>query len=211
MRFNDFLSLLPKIRNLSLPGHPAHMQMVPEIRRQMLSPAPGEQTRDAAVLILVFKRGDSARMLLIRRNEYKGVHSSQVALPGGKREASDADFCQTALRETWEEVGIRPESVSVTRELSQIYIAPSRFFVYPFIGVCASEPDFVPDAREVAAVIEVGLSELLSTVVQIESVTTSYHPQLQVPGFRFGDEIVWGATAMMLNEFKELLNKALQT
>lgn len=176
-----------------------------------MAPAPGEKTRDAAVLILVFKRGDSARMLLIRRNEYKGVHSSQVALPGGKREPFDADFSETALRETWEEVGIRPEYVTLTRGLSQIYIAPSRFFVYPFLGVCESEPAFVPDAREVAAVIEVGISELLSTLVQIETVTTTYDPQMQVPGFRFGDEIVWGATAMMLNEFKELLNKALQT
>lgn len=211
VRFNDFQSLLPKIRNLSLPGHAAHLQMVPQVRRQMLAPSPGEQTRDAAVLILIFKRAGSARLLLIRRNAYKGVHSSQVALPGGKREFSDADFSETALRETWEEVGISPEMVHVERELSRIYIAPSRFFVYPFVGVCTSEPNFVPDAREVAAVIEVGLSDLLTAAVQIETVATTYDPQMQAPGFRFGQEVVWGATAMMLNEFKELLNKAMRT
>lgn len=209
MRFNQFLSLLPKIRNLSLSGASAHLQMMSQERRQFRSPKSGEFTRDAAVLLLVFKREGVARLLLIRRNAYKGIHSSQVALPGGKREPSDLDFSQTALRETWEEVGVRADMVSVERELTPIYIAPSQFIVYPFVGVCRNEPVFVPDAREVAATIEVDLADVARAPIHIETVSTSYLPQMQVPGFRFGPDLVWGATAMILNEFKELLNKAM--
>lgn len=165
--------------------------------------------RAAAVLLLLYPRNEKIHFVLILRNSYKGVHSSQMALPGGKKEASDVDFLQTALRETEEEVGVSRNDVEIIRELTDVYIPPSNFLVHPVIGICRKPPIFKPDPREVAGIVEVDLEEFLSdqTLISVQR-ETSYADEIRVPAFKINENIIWGATAMILSEFKEVIKSS---
>lgn len=169
--------------------------------------------RKAGVMALFYPGNDGvARMLFILRNTDSGVHSAQVAFPGGQYEETDADLGQTALRETEEEVGVPSTGIELIRSLSQIYIPPSRFEVSPFIGMVPYTPDFRKQDSEVAALIEVPLGSVLSdSSLVTRSLTTSYAKEITVPAFLLEGHVVWGATAMMLNEVKTLLKKILLT
>ena len=160
----------------------------------------------AAVLMLVYPGEEGAALSLIRRNSYKGVHSSQIAFPGGKIEADDASPLYAALRETEEEIGVDRGTVEVVAPLSPVYIPPSNFCVSPFLGYCHSRPFFIPDPREVSEIIEMPLSVLLDDrTIRIQQMPTSYSESIEVPCFVFDEYEVWGATAMMLSELRDVL------
>ncbi len=211
MRFSDFLDLLPKILKLSLPGEQAHVKMAPPERMALLKSIDISKLnlRNAAVMLLVYPKLDEAHLALILRNTYKGVHSSQIAFPGGKAETFDASFEQTALRETEEEIGVSKEQITVVRQLTNVYIPPSNFMVYPFLGYCAETPTFIRDPAEVAAIIEFPIKLFLDDKIVVnKSIETSYSKSIEVLSYKIDDDYVWGATAMMLSELKELLKTA---
>ncbi len=163
--------------------------------------------REAAVMALFYPDpGGEVRLLLIKRPSYPGVHSDQVAFPGGKRETGDSDLLATALRETREEVGVAPETISYLRPLSPLYIPPSNFTMSPFVGMAHEPPVFRLQPSEVAALIEVPLAEVLDEAsLSSRQLSTSYARQIEVPVFLLDGQVVWGATAMVLNELKTLL------
>jgi 8-oxo-dGTP pyrophosphatase MutT (NUDIX family) len=139
------------------------------------------------------------------------VHSSQVAFPGGKVELEDDHLEMTALRETHEEIGIPPNHIKVMRSFSEVYIPPSNFVVQPFLGYSQSELVFVPQPEEVAGIIEMPLAALLDESILIEHrLSTSYANDIDVPAFKVDNHVVWGATAMMLSELKDVLMLALK-
>jgi 8-oxo-dGTP pyrophosphatase MutT (NUDIX family) len=144
-------------------------------------------------------------LVLTRRPEYPGAHSGQISLPGGRREAGES-LQTTALREANEEIGLIPTSVEVIGELSPLYTPPSNFCIYPFIAFSATRPTFQPDAKEVAELIELPLTLLFSPTIYKEEIW--YFPdygERRVPFFDIFGHQVWGATAMILNEFLTLL------
>jgi len=148
--------------------------------------------------------------LLILRKTYKGVHSNQVGFPGGKVENEDRDLLHTALRETEEEVGVPQKDITIARELTNIYIPPSNFWVQSYIGFTTDTPEFVAQESEVEVLIEVPLEEFLSDeVITKEVLSTSYMDDLEVPAYKLQGHIVWGATAMMLSEVRSLLKKSI--
>lgn len=209
MRFADFAHSIPKIKNLPLPGVQAHYQMAPEERIRELEKAYAgrRSARKAGVLALCYPDAEEqARLLLILRPTYPGVHSGQVAFPGGSMEAGDTDLLATALREAREEVGLPPSQVSLLRALTPLYIPPSNFEVSPYLG-CTDRPQvFRRQPSEVASLIEVPLERLLDAgSLTSRRLTTSYAREIEVPAFLFQGHVVWGATAMMLNELKHLL------
>ncbi len=149
-------------------------------------------------------------LLLILRKTYKGVHSNQIALPGGKAENSDSDLLATALRETHEEVGVRPEHVSIVKSLTEVYIPPSNFEVQPYMGLYENPLPFVLQKSEVASLIEVSLIDFLDDANIFEqNLSTSYAENIDIPAFKLNGYTVWGATAMMLNEIKEILKQVI--
>jgi 8-oxo-dGTP pyrophosphatase MutT (NUDIX family) len=166
--------------------------------------------RKAAVLMLFYPKNLQTHLVLILRNTYNGVHSSQIGFPGGKVEVYDTSSEATALRETHEEIGISPDHISVVKAFSEIYIPPSNFSVLPFLGYSESELTFIPDPREVSGIIELPIVDFLDeNNFTTQILETSYMKEIEIPVFKFGENVVWGATGMMLNELKEVLKKVL--
>lgn len=149
------------------------------------------------------------RLVLILRKTYQGVHSNQIGFPGGRQEISDRDLVHTALRETEEEVGIPQSEIKVLKELTKLYIPPSNFWVHPFMGMLEDTPEMVPQESEVEKILEVELAHFMDNNCFVnQTLSTSYAKNIEVPAFLLNDQIVWGATAMMLSEIKVLLQKA---
>ena len=207
MNFKEFTQKIDFIKNKKLGGLNAQFKMAPKLRLKYNQDIiTANKPRKAAVLALFYpNKTNETCFLLTKRASYKGTHSAQVSFPGGKTENSDSDLQETALRETLEEVGVQPLSVQVIRELTDVYIPPSNFLATPFLGFVTEKPAFILN-YEVEKEIEVLLSDLLDDA-NISSVTldTSYMKKIEVPCFKMNNNIVWGATGMMLSEIKELL------
>ena len=212
MDFQYFLEYVPKIAEVDLPASEAHFKMAPLERIDFLKNLDmvNENPRIAAVMMLLYPKNEKTHLVLILRNSYKGVHSSQIAFPGGKQESKDISFEATALRETYEEIGVPPDKMEVLMPFTQLFIPPSNFIVYPFLGICREEIIFIPNTNEVANIIELPLSDFLSDEIVISTeMATSFGERVTMPAFKIEEHIVWGATAMMLSELKEVLKKAL--
>ncbi|MCB8934426.1 MAG: CoA pyrophosphatase [Anaerolineae bacterium] len=161
--------------------------------------------RLGGILILLYCVDDEFHIVLTQRPDYDGVHAGQVSCPGGRHEPPET-LGETALRETWEEIGIPPADVELLGQLTPLYVMPSDFEVHPFVGryTGAGRPRFVPDPREVAAILEVPLRLLLDPATRAkEEMELRGGLRLHVPFFRVGERRVWGATAMMLSELVE--------
>jgi 8-oxo-dGTP pyrophosphatase MutT (NUDIX family) len=213
MQFSEFSTRIVKVKNLELPGEDFHLKMAPierllELRRKAREVKTAKQ---AAVLCLFYPSSEGrTHLILILRKTYNGVHSAQIGFPGGKLELEDTSLQQTALRETEEEVGVPVTDISVLKQLTEIYIPPSNFFVQPFLGITEKTPRFIMQEDEVEALIEVPLFEFLDDKVKaIQTLSTSYAKKIEVPAFQLQGHTVWGATAMMLNEAREILKQVL--
>ncbi|MCC8359230.1 NUDIX hydrolase [Salinimicrobium sediminilitoris] len=213
MDFQNFLSLSPKLRKITLPGEEAHFKLAPTLRMKELENLDvDKQNPKQAAVLSVFYPGESGetRFVLILRKTYKGVHSNQVGFPGGRVEVDDRDLAHTALRETEEEVGIPQHEVEIMREMSRLYIPPSNFWVHPFMGVMKKTPVLIPQEEEVESVLEIKLEDFMRDSCLIrETLSTSYAREIEVPAFLLNGHVVWGATAMMLSEMKEILRQLL--
>ncbi|MFN8273461.1 MAG: CoA pyrophosphatase [Flavobacteriaceae bacterium] len=208
MNFQTFLYQIDSIRKAELMGESAHELMMPPERRGLMRTINFDvlKPKQAAVMMLVYPKNDLAHLVLIQRNAYPGVHSSQIAFPGGKIEQTDVDFAEAALRETHEEIGIASTQIELIRSFSEVYIPPSNFMVYPFLGISHHELSFTADPAEVAGIIELPLTEFLNDKnVVLQKMDTSYSKSIDVPSFKLQGHFVWGATAMMLSELKETL------
>lgn len=214
MLFTKFESILPKVMDLPLPMFKAQKKMAPSFRLQELisKPLDEEKAKRSAVLVLFYPDDyGEANFVLIERVVYSGVHSGQISFPGGKRDDEDQSYWETALRETQEEVGVPSTEIQKVKPLSMLYIPPSNFMVYPFVGFMKNRPSFVREIKEVENIIEVPLENLMNPVNETYgTVSTSYMGEINVPMFVFKDVQVWGATAIILAEMKELILSALK-
>ncbi len=213
MNFNEFALALPKVKNIPLPAEASQLKMSPPYREKLikLQKDKVKNARQSAVLALFYPDVEAqTKLILILRKTYKGVHSAQVGFPGGKVEKEDKSLLHTALRETHEEVGVSPDLVTVYKKMTQVYIPPSNFYVQPFIGLANQTPVFNKQDDEVEALLEVALSDLmLESNVVTKRVNTSYDIEVEVPAYNLNNHLVWGATAMMLSEIKDLLKGTL--
>lgn len=213
MNFEDFLKSLSKIKNIPLPAEASQYKMMPSYRKELIA-LQNENIKNAkqsAVLALFYPDVEyKTRIALILRKTYKGVHSAQIGFPGGKIEDVDTNLMDTALRETHEEIGVNPKHITVIKQMTQLYIPPSNYSVRPFIGYTDNTPNFILQEEEVQAILEVPVSDFIDdTKIVTTKVMTSYKNLIEVPAFEFNGYIVWGATAMMLSEVKDLLKAVL--
>ena len=169
-----------------------------------LTPTP----RESAVLILIHPHQGDAGITLIKRPVYAGVHSGQMAFPGGKKDDSDESLLHTALREVHEEVGIQLPTESNYFVLNEIFIPPSQLLVQPFATVLNHEPIFIPNENEVAQLVHIPLAHFGADMKteKMEIFMPHIKETKTVPAIRFEEHLIWGATAMMLFELRDRLD-----
>ena len=214
MRFKSFEKVIPEINKLSLPGHEMQLKMAPPFRKKLIDKfKESRKSAKLAAVLSLFYPSDTGgtNLVLILRKAYKGIHSAQVGFPGGKPEIEDTSLKDTAVRETWEEIGVSPENILVLREVTPIYIPPSNFQVHPFIAISNIPLNFTLQESEVDDTIEVSLSDLLNDNSEITTdILDSNGLKYSVPAFKLNGHIVWGATAMVLIEIKIMLKIVLK-
>ena len=209
MDFNKFISSIEIIKNIELGGLHSQFKLAPKMRlnysKEMIA---AKNPMKAAVLSLFYPDTNfETRILLTLRASYNGIHSAQISFPGGKIDQNDANLKETALRETFEEVGIDKNNINIIKQMTNVYIPPSNFIVSPFLGILNNTPDFITN-HEVENLIEVKLSDLLNDRnITTKKLSTTYASNIEVPCYKLNDYIIWGATAMMLSEIKDLIIK----
>lgn len=201
------LNLLENGMKHPLPGKEAQLSMSPNpVDMRRFDPKLPDNHRKGAVLILLYPYKNKAFFPLIKRPVYQGVHSGQIAFPGGKMEEEDEDEVDTALREAWEEVGIMPEQVKLIGRMSDLFIPTSNFLVSPVLGYSEVVPEFVPEEKEVARIIQAAVSTLYEPSIRKQKILEfSNNFRLDTPYFEVDQEMVWGATAMILSELLQIL------
>jgi 8-oxo-dGTP pyrophosphatase MutT (NUDIX family) len=205
MNFEVWVDKLTQRLTQPLPGPLAHdvmratfIGLKPNFEHK-LPPKPG------SVLILLYPDGDAIKFPLTLRADYLGAHSGQISLPGGKAEPGE-NYIETALRECEEEIGVKESSIDVIGRLSDFFVIPSNFLVAPVVGVCRSKPEFNADPVEVVKIMEGDVSDLLRPdAIRQKEILAAKQFRMLAPHFEIAGEVVWGATAMMLNEFRTIL------
>ena len=204
--FDQFIKDLTNRLKKPLPGKNAHKKMASKVRLDELKfEYDTSNATLSSVLILLFKDADVIKTVFILRQTYDGIHSGQVSFPGGRLEENDESLIETALRESREEVNIDPEKVQIIGTLTEMYIPPSNYLVLPVIGYQHSRPDFLPEKSEVAEIIETDLAFLFNDKLIKETLLDVRGYKIQAPYFDVDGHIIWGATAMILSELKEII------
>lgn len=201
--FPNHIARLKKALAHQLPGENAHRLMLPR-GRELQPPVISDTIMQSSVLMLLFPEKGTLHTCLIRRPAAMRNHGGQLAFPGGRFEALDISLEQTALRESFEEIGIDTGQIELIGELSPLYVQVSNFTIHPFIGWCDHVPTFRIDKQEVEELHIVPIIKLVQHASPyLQNVNTIYGP-LEVPGFYIDNLFIWGATAMIVAEFNEV-------
>ncbi len=183
------------------PGWAAQSLLLPEPRPGNIPFSVAEShCRKAGVLILLYPKNSRAHLLFTRRTADVLHHRGEISFPGGAREDKE-DLIQAAVRETQEELTISPHDYRILGSLTPLYIPPSRFCIYPVAAGASIRPDFKPEPREVEEVIEIPLAHLLEDKNRRLEKWTIRGETRRIPFYKFGENKIWGATAMVLAEF----------
>lgn len=202
----DFINRLELAILTQKPGREAQLLMA-NPGRSMAEPI---HARFASVLLLLVLKDASPHIVLTKRTaKYPDdKHSGQISFPGGSQDPVDADMQMTAIRETYEEIGIEPETLQIIGHLTNLYIPVSNFLVHPFVGYLRQEAIYKKQPDEVDEIIEVPLSMLMDdNNIKKKNIRIYNGITLKdVPYFDFFGNTVWGATAMILSEFRQLVS-----
>jgi 8-oxo-dGTP pyrophosphatase MutT (NUDIX family) len=193
---------IKKALSQTLPGSASQQKMLPLNRELKVSEEDQKHVKHSSVLLLLFVENNELNACLIKRPGHMKHHAGQIALPGGRIEKGETAL-ETALRETWEEIGISSKDIEILGSLSELYVQVSRFQIHPFVGWLDNKPEFTICKNEVEKTISFPLKSIKNTFSEIELKTAT--GLLKVPCFKYEEEIIWGATAMILSEFYDLL------
>lgn len=195
---------------MTLPGEAAQKLMLPQLEQQdRFNQHLISRARPSAVIIMFYPFKGRIYFPLIQRPFYAGAHSGQISLPGGKKEQHDQDLIDTALRETEEEIGVKVKKEQILGCLSTLFVPVSNFNIWPMVAAVEATPAFKPDPVEVANIIQCPLNHLLDPGnVKATTITTRSNLKINAPYFSIQEQIVWGATAMILSELKAILSNS---
>ncbi len=209
--FNSFINSLSAELKKDLPGFSAQKTMAPLGRKPPAEYLKKDvNPKSSAVLILLYpKLVDVCTVLIVRPEKEGSKHAGQIAFPGGGFEVLDKDLSETALRETEEEIGVNRNSISLLGSLTPLYIPVSNYMMHPFVGAVNSPPQFNLEPSEVDGIVEVGLYDFVSENSQssIERFVNVRGTSMKVPCYEINGKIIWGATAMIIAEFSEIIRR----
>lgn len=188
-----------------LPGHAAHARMMNQ-ERFLLNAQPNRSTKKSAVLMVFYPDEDNVMFPLILRPKYDGTHGGQMALPGGKMENIDENLTRTALREAQEEIGIKAIDVNIIGLLTEVYIPVSNYIVQPVVGFLNYKPTFYPDHKEVDEIVTIKFEEFLKKENMGTKNMLLGNQNVSMPGYTVNNKWIWGATALIINEFLEAIS-----
>ena len=199
----DILSFHVHVRDalhLPLPGIDAQRKLA-IVGRQIYSRRP-DDAKQAAVCVVIYPHEKTVRIAYIQRSQHKNDrHSGQISFPGGQVEDSDTDLIDTALRELKEETNILATREQVLGSLTSLYIPVSNFLVHPYVIGLEKKPEVLRQEDEVADIFGFGLSDLLVMEIKKKQISGYGFTIPSAPYFDLDGRTLWGATAMMTNEF----------
>jgi len=191
-----------------LPGTEVQWEMASSDRMMQNFPrVPGDDARIAAVLILLYPFNGTLYTVFMQRHNYDGVHGGQISFPGGKKEESDENLIQTAIREAQEETGIDPEKISVIGTLTPLFIPVSNMIVTPVVGWTDTKPLFNHQPEEVVFLINADIKMLLDPAIIKTKPFNIRGEMVSVRYFDYDGNVIWGATAMILHELLTIIRK----
>jgi 8-oxo-dGTP pyrophosphatase MutT (NUDIX family) len=198
----NWVTILTEEFKKPLPGVEAQLKMSPLMKQSAASDLP---LKKSAVLLLLYPHEETIYTLFIKRTLYNGIHSGQISLPGGMFEKTDGALSNTALREAKEETGMPVKEAKIIGKLTCLHISVSNISVFPFVAVCNKRPDFIPDSIEVQYIIETRLDELFNPLNHKNMIMQIAGSDITVPCFDIQGNSIWGATAMIVSEFLEVV------
>jgi 8-oxo-dGTP pyrophosphatase MutT (NUDIX family) len=208
----DDRSILIKLKrrlNQKKPGLKAQLTMAPHPRPGQRIHTEAEETcLKAGVMLLIFPRDKEFRLVLTRRTATVLHHRDQIGFPGGQFEPGENSE-RAALRETLEEIGVPSQKLKIIGTLTPLYIPPSNYCIYPVVSAADESLLFRPFPDEVAEIIEVPLRHFLDPRNIRRETWTIRGEAVDVPFYAFAHHKIWGATAMVLAEFLEVLKSTL--
>jgi len=204
MDFQRFITQLKITINNDLPGEESHKKMRVIYDQSIELPFSKINSTQAAVLILLYLVDNEIYFFLTKRTDELKHHKGQISLPGGTQEGNEK-LIDTALRETQEEIGINKTSISIIGTITPLFVPVTGFMIYPFIGYSLNKLDPKVDPVEVAAIFSVNISDLLNKENRTIEQRNIRGYDVQVPYFKLNDYKVWGATSMILSEFRDLI------
>ena len=203
---NNFIKKLTQALQNPLPGKDAQMSMMVQPQTKLKTIDLNKKSIPSAVLLLLFPIKDDWSFFLTKRTNKVDHHKGQISLPGGARENNEL-LKKTALRETFEEIGIPSDIINLVGALSSFHIPISGFEIFPFIGWVDHEPKTSIQENEVQKVFSISLRELISKKSLKTKKSELRGTSVNIPYFHLCDEIVWGATSMILAEFKAIIKE----
>ena len=191
-----------------LPGTDVQWQMASSDRILKDFPrTPGKDVREAAVLILLYPHNGSVYTVFMQRPDNIGVHSGQISFPGGKKEHSDDNIVQTAIREANEETGVDPSKINIIDKLTPLFIPVSNTVVTPVVGWIGDKPVFNHQPEEVVFLFEADIKTLLDPAIIKIKPFKIRDDLIDVKYFDYEGNVIWGATAMILQELLFILKR----
>jgi len=205
---NDIGAFLQERLQKPLPGDAAHQQMMAQPIGQRFKMQYDHPPKKGAVMIVLYPDGGKIYFPLMQRPPYQGIHGGQVSLPGGKMEDFDENLIETAIRETFEEIGVKISDNEVIGSLSDLNVTASNFIVKPVVSILNKKPEFIKDPREVEQIFKAEIKHLIHPqTLREKELTVAQEVRLMAPFFDIEEKVVWGATAMILSEFVEILKE----
>lgn len=198
--------LTERIRTGPLPGWPAQVRFEPELAYgRHAGPAP-DSAREAAVVILIYPGADGVCIPLTARPSHLTRHAGQVSLPGGMREPGETSD-EAALRELEEELGVRAQNVRLLGQLTELYLFVTDSRVVPWVAWAEERPHFRVDAHEVEELFEAPLTHLADPANHTLVWREHRRLRFRAPAIRCGNQLIWGATSMILSELLALADE----
>ncbi|MFL2983702.1 MAG: NUDIX hydrolase [Candidatus Neomarinimicrobiota bacterium] len=202
-----FIKMLSKrLSESPLPG--AESQDIMMVKPQKMKFYNNQNKIPAAVLILLYPYNEDWLFFLTKRTKIVKHHKGQISLPGGMVEKYES-LTSAAIRETSEEIGIKKSNIMILGSLTPLYVPISNFEIFPYIGWILKEPKTKMHHKEVESIIKISINDLL--LDKNLKIKKNMFPNLpaSIPYFDLGHEKVWGATSMILSEFKSVLKDIL--